>query len=98
MLSTVDQLEKVRRELRKYVHPLLDFSVRSINGRIELVIELKNKPPGIHTYYLELHPRDLESKQFPWTLQRLIFDGLHDYLIEMFVYTPQSRDNPEFPA
>ena len=93
----MDELEKVRNELKKYLHPLLDFSVRDNDGKIELVIDLKNKAPDIHTYYLEIHPRDLESAQFPWTLQRMIFDGLHDYFVEMFVYTPQSLDNPEAP-
>jgi hypothetical protein len=93
----MDAIEKVRRELKKYVHPLLEFGVRDSGGKIELVIDLKSKPPEIHTYYLEIHPRDLESQQFPWTLQRMIFDGLHDYFIEMFVYTPQSTDNPDSP-
>jgi hypothetical protein len=98
MLAAMDPLAKVQLELKKYLHPLLDFSVRDNDGAVELVIDLKHKPPGIHTYYLPLHPRDLESAQFPWTLQRLIFDGLHDYFIEMFVYTPQSRDNPDSPV
>lgn len=98
MLTAMEPIETVRRELKKYLHPLLDFSVRDRDGRLDLVIDLKQKPPGIHTYYLELHPRDIESPQFPWTLQRLIFDGLHDYFIEMFVYTPQSCDNPQSPA
>jgi hypothetical protein len=94
----MEPIEKVRLELQRYEHPLLDFSARDNDGSIELVIDLKQKPPGIHTYYLPLHPRDLESTQFAWTLQRMIFDGLHDYFIEMFVYTPQSRDNPSSPA
>ena len=34
---TVDELEKVRNELKKYLHPLLDFSVRNNDGKIELV-------------------------------------------------------------
>lgn len=91
-------LAQIELELKKYVHPLLSFGVREINERVELVIDLKHKPDGIHTYYLEIHPRDLASKQFPWTLQRMIFDGLHDYFIEMFVYTPQSIDNPDAPV
>lgn len=96
MLAKMDALARVQQELKKYVHPLLDFSVRDQNGRIELVIDLKHKPPEIHTYYLELHPRDLASSQFPWTLQRLIYDGLHDYFIEMFVSNPQRQDsNPD---
>ncbi len=93
----MDPLEKVQSELKKYVHPLLDFSVRDNDGTVELVIDLKNKPPDIHTYYLPIHPRDLDSPQFPWTLQRMIFDGLHDYFVKMFVYTPQSIDNPAAP-
>ena len=98
MLTAMDAMARVREELKKYVHPLLEFSAHEHEGRLELVIDLKNKPAGIHTYYLELHPRDLASTQFPWTLQRLIFDGLHDYFIEMFVYTPQSTDNPAVQA
>ena len=98
MLAAMEPAETVRQELKKYVHPLLEFSVRQQEGRLELVIDLKNKPPDIHTYYLEIHPRDLASSQLPWTLQRMIFDGLHDYFIEMFVYTPQSRDNPDVQA
>ncbi len=91
-------LAAVREELRKYSHPLLDFGVRETPaGRVELVIDLKNKPANIHTYYLELHPRDLEHVQFRWTLQRMIFEGLHDYFVEMFEYTPQSIDNPAGP-
>jgi hypothetical protein len=62
------------------------------NGAIELVIELKNRDLGLHTYYAPLHPRDIEHSQFPWTLQRYLYDCLHDYLVEMFIRTPQSRN------
>jgi hypothetical protein len=85
-------LEQVRAELARYEHPLLDFSVREHNGRVELVIDCKVKTLGLHTYYLELHPRDFETRQFPWTLQRLLYDGMNDYFVEMFTHTPQSRD------
>lgn len=90
-----DRLAAVRKELEKYSHPLLIFDVRRTEaGRIELVIDLKDKPANIHTYYLEIHPRDLARSQFRWILQRMIFEGLHDYFVEMFEYTPQSIDNP----
>ncbi len=93
-----DQLVAVRKELAKYRHPLLVFDVRkTAAGRVELVIDLKEKPPDIHTYYLEIHPRDLSHSQFRWILQRMIFEGLHDYFVEMFEYTPQSIDNPAGP-
>ncbi len=91
-------LAAVREELKKYSHPLLRFGARETEaGRIELVIDLKEKPASIHTYYLEIHPRDLAHAQFRWILQRMIFEGLHDYFVEMFVYTPQSLDNPASP-
>ncbi len=85
-------LEKVRAELRRYDHALMDFSARDHNGTIELVIELKKRDLGMHTYYAPVHPRDIEHTQFPWTMQRYLYDCLHDYLVEMFVRTPQSRD------
>jgi len=94
----VNDLEKVRRELRRYEHRLLDFSAREKpDGVIELVIELKQKSPGVHTYYAPMHARDIAHPQFPWTLQRYLYDCLHDYLVELFLYTPQSRDAPPLP-
>ena len=98
MGGSSEALAAVREELRKYSHPLLRFGVQETEaGRIELVIDLKEKPANIHTYYLEIHPRDLAHKQFRWILQRMIFEGLHDYFVEMFEYTPQSLDNPAGP-
>jgi hypothetical protein len=84
-------LAKVRGELGRYEHALVDFSVREKNGAIELVIELKDRALGLHTYYAPLHQRDIDHPQFPWTLQRYLYDCLHDYLVEMFIRTPQSR-------
>lgn len=85
-------LEKVETELRRYEHALVEFSAREReDGSIELVIEMKNRGLGLHTYYAPLHPRDIEHPQFTWTLQRYIYDCLHDYLVEMFIRTPQTR-------
>ena len=93
-----EAMAAIRTELEKYSHPLLRFDVQeTATGRIELVIDLKEKPTNIHTYYLEIHPRDLTHSQFRWILQRMIFEGLHDYFVEMFEYTPQSLDNPAAP-
>ena len=88
----MDPLAKVEAELRRYEHALVDFSAREHNGQVELVIALKYPELGMHTYYAPLHPRDIENSQFPWTLQRYLYDCLHDYLVEMFIRTPQSRD------
>jgi hypothetical protein len=88
----VTHLEKVLDELKRYDHALVDFSAREHNGSVELVIELKNKDLGLHTYYAPIHPRDIDHPQFAWTLQRYLYDCLHDYLVEMFIRTPQSKE------
>jgi len=86
-------LAKVRAELARYEHALVDFSAREKNGSVELVIALKDNRLGLHTYYAPLHPRDIDHPQFSWTLQRYLYDCLHDYLVEMFLRTPQSRQS-----
>lgn len=85
-------LEKVQAEIARYEHALLAFSAREHHGAIELIIALKDHPPGLHTYYAPIHARDIEHPQFPWTFQRYLYDCMHDYLVEMFLHTPQSRD------
>ena len=87
-----DLLEKVRRELVRYEHPLFDFqAVSAPNG---VAVEIRFKPPGVevHTYQFVLLPREIENKQFPWIFQRQLYDCLHDYVIEMFTCNPQRQD------
>jgi hypothetical protein len=88
----VTNLEKVEAELRRYEHALMDFSAREHNGAVELVIELKNRDLGLHTYYAPIHSRDVDHSQFTWTLQSYLYNCIHDYVIEMFTLTPQSRE------
>jgi hypothetical protein len=85
-------LERVKAELAKYEHPLLNFDAREKGETVEVIIDFRNPSVPVHTYYFELHPRDLEHPQFEWTFQRQLFDCLHDYLMEMFTRTPQSAD------
>ena len=87
----MEPLARVEAELSRYEHALVHFSAREHNGQVELVISLKNQNPGLHTYYAPLHPRDIDNPQFPWTFQRYLYDCLHDYLVELFIRTPQSR-------
>ena len=87
-----DRLVRVLEQLRLYEHPLLDFSARSKGDSVEVIIHFKNSPVPVHTYYFELHPRDLDHPQFEWTFQRQLYDCLHDYLVEMFIRTPQDRE------
>ena len=77
--------------LRLYEHPLLTFDARLKGESVEIIIAFKNPPVPVHTYYFELHPRDIENPQFEWTLQRQLYDCLHDYFIEMFTRTPQMK-------
>jgi len=86
------RLERVHAQLRLYEHPLLDFSARAKGEGVEIIIQFKNPPVPVHTYYFDLHPRDLDHSQFEWSFQRQLFDCLHDYMVEMFTRTPQSRE------
>jgi hypothetical protein len=82
-------LERVQQHLKLYEHPLVEFGAREQAESIEVSISPRFTQPPVHTYYFEVHPRDLNDPQFEWMLQRHIFDGLQDYMIEMFIRTPQ---------
>ncbi len=86
-----DALLRVQRHLRLYEHPLVEFSARIKGDLVEVVLSPRFSEPKVHTYYYELHPRDVEDPQFEWTFQRQLYDCLHDYLVEMFIRTPQHR-------
>lgn len=86
-----DRLSRVQQQLRLYEHPLVEFDCRPKDDSVEVIIRPKFTEPRVHTYYFELHPRDLDDPQFQWAFQRQLFDCLHDYLVEMFVRTPQHR-------
>jgi len=89
--NTQGRLDRVLGQLRLYEHPLLQFSARGKGDGVEVIIQFKDSGVPVHTYYFELHPRDLDHPQFEWTFQRQLYDALHDYLIEMFIRTPQDR-------
>ncbi len=85
------RLERVLAQLRLYEHPLLDFlRSRQRRGR-RSHHQVQESAVPVHTYYFDLHPRDLDHPQFEWSFQRQLYDCLHDYLIEMFTRTPQDR-------
>jgi hypothetical protein len=86
----VDHVARVRAELEKYEHPLVEFSAREIGDHVQVVIQFRDPPVPVHTYYFDLHSRDLEHPQFEWSFQRQLYDCLHDYVVEMFTRTPQS--------
>ena len=88
-LMNSSPLERVQKHLHLYEHPLVEFSAREKGESIEVSISPRFTQPPVHTYYFEVHPRDLDDPRFEWMLQRHIFDGLQDYMIEMFIRTPQ---------
>ena len=91
-VSTDELLEKVKKELVRYEHPLFDFDARAASGGIQVEIRFKPAEVEVHTYYFLLQPREIEHSQFPWSFQRQLYDCLHDYVIEMFVNNPQRQD------
>jgi hypothetical protein len=92
MSESLARLERVRAELARYEHPLFDFSAAAKDPGVSVNIVAKRPAvEGTPAYSFELHPRDLDHPQFAWQFQRQLYDALHDYLIEMFVRTPQDR-------
>jgi len=87
----VTLLEKVQAETARYEHPLFTFSARNRQGAIELVIQPRDG--GLAPYYAPIHVHDIEHPQFPWTFQRYLYDCLHDYIVEMFLRTPQTWES-----
>ncbi len=88
---TNPRLDRVLQQLRLYEHPLLSFSALPKGDGVEVSIQLEHCSVPVHTYLYEMHPRDLDHPQFEWQFQRQLYDALHDYLVEMFIRTPQDR-------
>ncbi len=95
---TADEKERERRilkvcsELARYEHPLFAFDARPSGDGVELEIRYRFADAGIHVYLLQLRPREIDNAQFPWMFQKQLYDGLHDYVIEMFTSNPQRED------
>ncbi len=84
-------VQKVRQELARYEHPLFLFEARPVGEGVEVAIRYRTPTEQLHTYLLQLRPREIEHSQFPWTFQKQLYDCLHDYLIEMFTRNPQEK-------
>lgn len=85
-------VEKVLQELARYEHPLFEFNAREKAGGVEIEICLKSSPVPIHTYFYQMHRRDIEHPQFSWMFQQQLYNCLHDYVIEMFSRNPQMKE------
>lgn len=85
----MNHLQRVRDELARYEHQLVDFDAREASNGCELLISIKPSILAAHTYVAPIHPRDIEHTQFPWTFQKFLYDCLHDFLCEFFTRNPQ---------
>ncbi len=85
-------VEKVEKELARYEHPLFRFSAEGAGSGVLLAIELREGLGVEHHYEVTLHEREIEDRQFPWSFQRLLYDCLHDFIVEMFERNPQMRE------
>jgi hypothetical protein len=86
----MNSIERVQNELRKYEHPFFDFEARPKGEGIELSI--RSKIPNVVSpeYRIALVERDVQSTQFPWTFQKLLYDCLTDYVVELFTQSPMT--------
>jgi hypothetical protein len=84
-------VEKVENELTRYEHPLFRFSTEAVGTGVVLGIDLREGLGIAHHYEITLHEREIENRQFAWTFQKLLYDCLHDFIVEMFERNPQMR-------
>ena len=84
----MNSIERVREELAKYEHPFFDFQAREKGADVEMVI--RSRVPNVLSpeYRITLHERDIQNSQFQWTFQKLLYDCLTDYVVELFTKNP----------
>jgi hypothetical protein len=83
-------VERVREELAKYEHPFFDFEAQEADDGVLVII--RSRVPGVLSpeYRITLAERDLRSAQFTWTFQKLLYDCLTDYIVELFTKSPMT--------
>ena len=84
----MSSIHRVEQELAKYEHPFFDFAAREKGDGVELVI--LSKVPNVLSpeYRITLNERDIQNSQFQWTFQKLLYDCLTDYVVELFTKNP----------
>ena len=84
----MSSIERVKEELRQYEHPFFEFDAREKGNAVEMVIR-SNMPNVLSPEYrITLSERDIQSSQFRWTFQKLLYDCLTDYVVELFTKNP----------
>jgi hypothetical protein len=83
----LSSLEKIQAELRRYEHPLFEFSAVEHPNGVQVVISLKVENL-LAPYTFVIPHRDLNDPRYGWRFQNLLFNYIHDYMIEAFTRTP----------
>jgi hypothetical protein len=83
----LSSLEKIQAELRRYEHPLLEFQAVEHPGGVQVIISLK-VADILEPYTFVIPHRDLQDPRYGWRFQNLLFNYIHDYMIETFTHTP----------
>ena len=86
----MSSLERVRDELTKYEHPFFEFEAREKGDAVEMLIRSKIPDVLSPEYRITVPERDVQSTQFPWTFQKLLYDCLTDYIVELFTKSPMT--------
>ena len=89
-MSEDPRVTRIKQELERYEHPLLHFDAQATGLQAELLITLKVSGFYDHAYAIKLTDREIGAKNFSWRFQSLLYNCVHDYLIEMFERTPQT--------
>ena len=84
-------VEKVEKELARYEHPLFRFSAEAAGSGVTLSIDLRDSAGPHYHYEVTLYEREIDNPQFAWTFQKLLYDCLHDFVVEMFERNPQMK-------
>lgn len=86
----LENVERICEELRRYTHPLFDFTAAPAAGGVAVTVSLKPElAVSVHQYRFLVSDREMATQKFAWDFQRQLFNYLHDYLVEMFTHTPQ---------
>ena len=86
----MSSIERVQEEIEKYEHPFFRFEAQEKADGVELLIHSRIPDVLSPTYRITFHERDLQSSQFPWTFQKLLYDCLTDYVVELFTRSPMT--------
>ena len=87
-----DRLERVQSELARYEHPLFKWSATLIGRTVRVSITLKSAEAPMDPYVFDLSDRYIDARSFQWDFQRLLYNYLHDYLVDMFTRSPHIQD------